>query len=121
VIDAIVFWTGAILVVLGGVLDIIASIGMNKFKNFYLRLHAATVGSIGGGFYPLIGIALITLALDLPSLFKAYVVGVSIVTAILIALASPTGSHVLARATYYSGEVKPEPITVDRLGEDLKK
>ncbi len=114
----IVFWVGAILLVLGGVLDVIAAIGVNRFKNFYLRLHAVTIGCIGGGFYPLIGVALITLASDYPLLFKTYVAGVSIVTAILVALVSPTGSHVLARASYVSGEVRPEPIVVDRLGED---
>ncbi len=117
-IDQVIFWIGSTLLILGGLLDIVAAIGVNKFKNFYLRLHAVTIGCIGGGVYPLIGIVLVTLSLDLPLLFKTYVVGVSIVAAILIALVSPTGSHVLARATHLSGEVHPEPIIVDKLEED---
>lgn len=46
-IDIILFWLGCLLVVLGGILDVVAAIGINKFNNFFLRLHAATVGTIG--------------------------------------------------------------------------
>jgi len=121
VIDVILFWLGCLLVVLGGILDVVAAVGINKFNNFFLRLHAATVGTIGGSVYPLIGIALISLSLDTPPTFKFYVAGVSLVSAAIIALISPAGTHILARAAYKSGEVRPEPIVVDKLAEVDKK
>jgi len=119
VIDALLFYTGLVIVVVGGVLDVIASIGFFRLKDFYMRLHAATIGAIGGGFYPLIGLALIALSLDVDIYFKAYVSGVCIIAAILVALGSPAGSHILAKAAYHSGEAKPL-VTVDRLREDLE-
>jgi len=119
VIDALLFYIGLVIVVAGGVLDVIASIGFFRLKDFYMRLHAATIGAIGGGFYPLIGLALIALSLDVDIYFKAYVSGVCIIAAILVALGSPAGSHILAKAAYHSGEAKPL-VTVDRLREDLE-
>lgn len=116
-IDVLVFWLGFLLVILGGILDIIASIGINRFSNFYLRLHAATVGTIGGSVFPLIGVTLISLSLEIPATFKFYVAGVSLVSAAIIALISPAGTHILSRAAYKSGEVRPEPIIVDKLRE----
>ena len=117
-IEDVVFWIGSILLLLGGVLDVIASIGVNRFKNFYLRLHAVTIGCIGGGVYPLIGIVLLVASLNYPLLFKTYIIGVSIIAAILVVIVSPTGSHVIARAAHRSGEVYPEPVIVDKLREE---
>jgi len=119
VIDVLLFYTGLVIVFVGGVLDVIASIGFFRLKDFYMRLHAATIGAIGGGFYPLIGLALIALSLDVDIYLKAYVSGVCIIAAILVALGSPAGSHILAKAAYHSGEAKPL-VTVDRLREDLE-
>lgn len=118
-IDVLLFYTGLVIVFVGGVLDVIASIGFFRLKDFYMRLHAATIGAIGGGFYPLIGLALIALSLDVDIYLKAYVSGVCIIAAILVALGSPAGSHILAKAAYHSGEAKPL-VTVDRLREDLE-
>ncbi len=113
---------GIALVVLGAIMDLIAAIGMNRFTNFYLRLHAATVGTIGGSVYPLVGLALIALCSDVfPTLTeRLYVAGIALVTAFFVALTAPVGSHVLARAAHRSGEAKhvnPEPV-VDKLKED---
>ncbi len=117
-IDQILFWIGAAILFMGGLLDVIASIGMNRFRNFYLRLHAATIGSIGGGVYPLIGLSIMVLGLDLPPTFKYYVTGSALVSAIIIVLTSPAGSHILAKAAHKSREVLPAPVGVDRLKED---
>ena len=119
-IDWILFYIGLGLTLLGGALDIIASIGFFRLKYFFMRLHAATVGAIGGGFYPLIGLALITLSLDLDIYTKAYISGVCIIAAALLALAVPAGSHILARATHRSGEAVPI-VVVDRIKEDMEE
>ncbi len=117
-IDVILFWLGAALLFMGGVLDVIASIGMNRFRNFYLRLHAATIGSIGGAVYPLIGLSIMVLGLDVPSTFKYYITGSALVSALIIVLTSPAGSHILAKAAHKSREAIPQPAIVDRLKED---
>ncbi|MEM0506237.1 MAG: monovalent cation/H(+) antiporter subunit G [Thermosphaera sp.] len=106
-IDALLFYLGVALTVIGGVLDIIAAIGFFKFKDFYTRLHAATIGAIGGGFYPLIGLALVALGLDVDLQVKLSFAGVSLISAAIIAVGVPSGTHVLARSSYKSGEAKP--------------
>ena len=116
-IDLIIFWIGVGLLFLGGVLDVIAAVGMNRFNNFFLRLHAATVGSIGGAVYPLAGIALIAISLDMPATFKYYIAGISVIAGLLIVLTAPAGSHILAKAAHKSGEVSPKPVIVDKLRE----
>jgi multicomponent Na+:H+ antiporter subunit G len=118
-IDTILFYLGIGLLFIGGVMGIIASIGFFKFKDFYTRLHAATVGAIGGGFYPLLGVALAVMGLDVDLWFKAVFSGVSLITAAIIALGVPAGSHILARSVYRSREVEPTVIA-DRLREDLE-
>ncbi|MCD6196849.1 MAG: monovalent cation/H(+) antiporter subunit G [Staphylothermus sp.] len=121
IINMLVFYIGLILVFLGGILDLLAAIGMNRFKNFYLRLHAATIGAIGGGFYPLIGLGLISLTLDWMGTNRFYVAGISFTTAFFLVLTAPVGSHALAQGTHKSRIVEPEPIVVDRLREDEEK
>ncbi|WP_440059080.1 monovalent cation/H(+) antiporter subunit G [Thermogladius sp. 4427co] len=116
-IDLALFVVGSILLLMSSILSLIGAVGFLRFRNFFLRLHPATVGSIGGGVYALIGIALLTASLDIPDYVKYYVVGVSIISAALIVFASPTGSHILARAAYRSRETRPEPIIRDKLKE----
>ncbi|MCY0868925.1 MAG: monovalent cation/H(+) antiporter subunit G [Desulfurococcus sp.] len=116
-IYTVIFYIGLTVTLIGGILDIIAAIGFFRFKDFYMRLHAATIGSMGGGFYPLIGIAIMVLALDVDVYFKAYTSGVCVIAAALIALGVAPGSHILARATHRSREVEPM-VLVDRLRED---
>uniref|UniRef100_A0A7C2FHL1 Cation:proton antiporter n=1 Tax=Thermosphaera aggregans TaxID=54254 RepID=A0A7C2FHL1_9CREN len=119
-IDQVLFYLGIGLIAIGGVMDIVASIGFFKFKEFYTRLHVATIGAIGGGFYPLIGIAIAVLGLDVEFWFKAVFSGVSLVAAAVIALGVPAGSHVLARSVYRSREAEPS-VVADRLREDLEE
>ena len=58
-LDWILVWIGGVMIVVGVISDLIASIGMLRFPNFFVRLHAATIGTIWGAFLPLIGAALV--------------------------------------------------------------
>ncbi|MEO3993203.1 MAG: monovalent cation/H(+) antiporter subunit G [Desulfurococcaceae archaeon TW002] len=118
-IEVILFYIGLVLTVIGGVLDVLASIGFFRFKDFYVRLHAATIGAIGGGFYPLIGLALISLGLDLDFQMKTAFFGVCVISAVLIAWGVPAGTHILARAAYRSREAIPQVIE-DKLKKYLE-
>lgn len=115
-IETILFWLGSILFIAGGLFDLLAAIGMIRFPNFYVRLHAATIGAIYGAVVPLIGIALMSLGLpDLPGRFA--IGGAALATAILLLIVAPIGSHVLAYAAHKSKAVHWTPI-VDALAED---
>lgn len=117
-ISAVLFWTGSALFIIGGVFDFLAAVGMLRFPNFYIRLHAATIGAIYGAVLPLIGISL--MALGLPELPGNYAVaGASFVTAIVLLVVAPVGSHLLAYAAHKSRSVSWRPV-VDTLEEDEK-
>lgn len=111
--DTVLFWVGAFLFLVGGVFDLLAAIGMLRFPNFYVRLHAATIGAIYGAVLPLLGVSL--MALGMPELPSRYAVaGASFVTAIILLIVAPVGSHVLAYAAHKSRSVSWNPV-VDEL------
>ena len=114
----IVVYIGEILVGIGVLCDLIGAIGMLRFPNFYLRLHAATVGTIGGAFVPLIGVALMAIGSTYLGIYRWFVAGGAIVTAFLILILAPAGSHALARATHHAKVTPVQPKVVDHLEED---
>ena len=98
---------GGLLVFIGGLYDLIAAIGVNKFPDFYTRLHAVTIGAIGGAVYPIIGAAVMILGdSSLPLSIRLSYVLPMILIAVLIIITAPTGSHAVARAAFRSG-LKP--------------
>lgn len=118
-IYVILFYLGISLALAGGVLDVLAAIGFFKFKDFYTRLHAATIGAVGGGFYPLIGLSLVSLSLDIPLQARLAFFGVCVLSAAIIAIGVPSGTHALARASYRSREAAPV-VVEDKLKETLE-
>ncbi len=122
-LDIAVIIIGEVLVAIGVFCGLVAAIGMLRFPNFFVRLHAATVGSIGGAFVPIVGAALIVLGSDFLD-YKWLFFGSLVVTAIMVMLVSPAGSHALARATHRAKIAPVEPKVADHLEEDedeLKK
>lgn len=111
---------GEILVVIGAICDLLGAIGMIRFPNFFVRLHALTVGTIGGAFVPLIGVALIALGSDFLGYYRWFIAGASLVTAVLLLLLAPAGSHAIARAAHRSKAAVVHPKVVDKLEEDSK-
>jgi multicomponent Na+:H+ antiporter subunit G len=112
---------GEILVTVGAICDLIAAIGINRFPNFFVRLHALTVGTIGGAFVPLIGIALIALGAEFLGVYRFFMAGASVIAAILLLFLAPVGSHAIARAAHRSKAAVVHPKIVDRLEEDREK
>jgi len=110
---------GLILLALGVFCSVVGAIGMLRFPNFYVRLHAATVAGIGGVFYPLLGAALFALTSIDPVEVKLPLTTGSIVVAVFVVLTSPIGAHAITRAAYKSG-VKLEPKACDMLEGDEK-
>jgi len=119
-IEQALLYIGMALVVIGALCDLIAAIGLNRFPNFFVRLHAATVGVIGGAVCPLFGVTLMALACDFLGYWKWFLAGGSFTTALIIMIVAPVGSHALARAAHRHG-IPVEPKVCDFLEEDRRK
>ncbi|MEM1680545.1 MAG: monovalent cation/H(+) antiporter subunit G [Sulfolobales archaeon] len=117
-IEYITVLIGSALLLIGAICDLIGALGMNRFPNFFVRLHAATVGTIGGAFYPLIGAALIAFSSEYLGTYRWFVGGCALVSAFLILILAPAGSHALARAAHKSKTAVVAPKVVDHLEED---
>lgn len=120
-ISWILIIAGEVLIAIGAVCDLIAAIGINRFPNFFLRLHALTVGTIGGAFVPLIGVALLSLGAEFLGFYRFFVAGASTVSAVLLLFLAPVGSHAIARAAHKSMAAVVHPKITDRLEEDRKR
>lgn len=110
---------GALLLLLGAFASLVSAIGFHRFKNFYLRLHAATVGTIWGCVYPLVGAALIALTVDELGAYKWFLAGSSVVAAFIVLILAPAGSHALARAVHRARVARVQPCLVDKLDPEL--
>ncbi|RLE57403.1 MAG: cation:proton antiporter [Thermoprotei archaeon] len=111
---------GGVLTVVGALCDLIGAIGLLRFPNYFVRLHAATVATIGGAVYPLFGVAIMSLACDFLGVARWFISAISFLTAIIITLTAPTGSHAVARAAHKAG-VPVHPKACDLLEEDRKR
>ncbi|WP_350333357.1 monovalent cation/H(+) antiporter subunit G [Coralliovum pocilloporae] len=93
----------AVLVLIGALFALVASIGILRFPDLYTRMHAASkAGTLGSG--------LMLLALAIHSL-EPDVVTRALAGIIFFLLTAPISSHLLARAAYVVG-YKPWDGTV---------
>lgn len=120
-IDWLLVVVGQALITIGIFCDLVASISMLRFPNFYTRLHAATVGSIGGAFVPIIGVAFVAAGSDFLGSYRWFLCGASLVIAFVELLLAGAGSHALARATHRAKVAPVRPAIVDQLEEDRGK
>lgn len=112
-------YIGAALVVLGCFSSIVGALGLHRFRNFYLRLHAATVSTIWGSVYPIIGLSLISMTLETLGMYRWFIAGAGLVTAFIVLILAPAGSHALARGVHRSRTARVEPCVKDVLDETL--
>lgn len=117
-INIVLIIIGQILVGIGLFCDIVAAILMIRFPNFFIRLHALTIGSIGGAVVPMIGAGLIALGSPFLGEFRWFLAGGAFVAAFFTFMLGGAGSHAIARATYRSRITIPRPCYVDHLAED---
>ncbi len=108
---------GLTLLLIGAFLEMVGAIGMTRLQGFFNRVHAATVSAIGGSVTPLIGVSLLSLALEELGIRRFYIAGTSLTAALLILILAPAGAHALARAAYKSREVL-KSFVYDSLEED---
>ncbi|MEM0014268.1 MAG: monovalent cation/H(+) antiporter subunit G [Zestosphaera sp.] len=120
-VDWLLVIAGQVLITVGVFCDLVASISMIRFPNFYTRLHAATVGSIGGAFVPIIGVALVAAGSEFLGVYRWFLCGASLVIAFVELLLAGAGSHALARATHRAKAAPVMPVIVDQLEEDRSR
>lgn len=104
---------GAIATLAGATLALIASIGLVRFQNLFMRMHAATKPQTLGLFLILGGLAL---TLRTWSAF-----GTLILVAVAQALTAPVSAHMLSRAAYRAGLVSPSDYDTDELDQALRE
>lgn len=84
-----------VLMSLGCVVMFSASIGLIRFRDTYMRLHACAKASTGGALTILLGVLLYTGLVEFA--------GKIVIVIVLIIITSPILSHALARAAYLKG------------------
>ncbi|MEP3280166.1 MAG: monovalent cation/H(+) antiporter subunit G [Stappiaceae bacterium] len=100
------------LVLIGGaVFSLIASLGLIRLKDVYMRMHAASkAGTLGSG---LMLLALAIHAAELSVVTRA-VAGV-----VFFLLTAPVSAHLLARSAYLVGYKPCDDTKIDALKEHL--
>jgi len=121
IVDWILVIVGTILIFIGAILDVIAAILMIRFPNFYVRLHALTIGSMGGAVLPILGAALVVAGAPFLGYYRWFMFGSAIVVAIAMFILAATGSHAIARAVHRSKAVEVYPKVADHLEEDMER
>ncbi|WP_297506546.1 monovalent cation/H(+) antiporter subunit G [Thermococcus sp.] len=120
-IEEAIFVIGSIAILLGAIYDLIAAIGLLRFPDFYMRIHAATVGTIGGAALPVFGAGLVALVYHPLGEQRFFMAGIAFTVGILILIIAPTGSHSLISAVYFGKIGRKPELVVDQLEEDLPK
>ena len=120
-IEEIIFIIGSIAILLGAVYDLIAAIGLLRFEDFYMRSHAATVGTIGGAALPVFGAGLVALVYHPLGSQRFFMAGIAFTVGVLILIIAPTGAHSLVSAVYFGKVGRKPKLVVDQLEEDLPK
>ncbi|MCI4437791.1 MAG: monovalent cation/H(+) antiporter subunit G [Ignisphaera sp.] len=117
-INLILIIIGLTLIAIGVFCYFIGAIGLIRLPNFYTRLHAATVGAIGGAVVPIIGAAILALGYEPLGETRFILAGVAFATSIVMMILAQAGSHALARAAYRARAAPTQPIIYDALAED---
>ena len=99
------------LLTLAALSALIGAIGFFRFPDFYTRVHAATMVTVGGACLALIALALHTHTTA--GLGAPYTIKILMITAFIL-ITSPTGSHALADAAHKTG-ITPKKLAKNDL------
>jgi multicomponent Na+:H+ antiporter subunit G len=106
---AIADTTALVLVLIGALLCLTASIGLLRFRDVPTRLHAATKPQV-------LGLLLICIAIALS--LRAWPVAAFVAPVVLIQLATaPLSAHMVGRAAYRNGTLDKAALVVDELAD----
>ena len=104
-----------VLVLLGAIISLIATIGAIRFPDFYTRNHAISKSTT-------LGVSLVLLSALLYFIFFEAHFNSRLVLAILfILMTAPVSGHLIGRAAYNSGVKLADRSVVDDLKRDRQK
>jgi multicomponent Na+:H+ antiporter subunit G len=101
----------AVCLVIGALLTLVAAIGILRFPDLLTRMHSAAKPQV-------LGLLLILLGLGL-RLRDPATIGLLALVALFQLVTSPIASHMVGRASFRAGQVRPELLVVDELSEVL--
>ena len=105
--SAVLDLVGAVLLLLGCLLSLVAAIGVLRLPDLLTRMHAATKPQVLGLLLVALGLALVLRDLR-ASLVLVLVVVAQMATA-------PVAGHMVGRASYRAGQVRHDLLVVDEL------
>jgi multicomponent Na+:H+ antiporter subunit G len=100
-------FVAGVLLLTGAAFVLVSAIGVVRFPDVYMRMHAATkAGTLGAGL--VLGAASVVFG-DLGITVRSFVVF------FFLLLTAPVAAHVLGRAAYYAGVPRWERTRLDEL------
>ncbi|WP_369202670.1 monovalent cation/H(+) antiporter subunit G [Streptomyces sp. PU-14G] len=104
---------GAVFMLAGGVLCLLAGIGLLRLPDVLTRMHAATKPQSFGLLLVLVGSGLwLRSLIDL---------GILLLVGLFQLATSPVAAHMVGRAAYRTGRMDSEDIVLDELEEALQR
>jgi len=102
---------GAVLILCGALLSLVAAIGVLRFPDLLTRMHAATKPQV-------LGLMLLCLGLGL-TLRDARSVAILVLVLLAQMLTAPVAGHMVGRASYRAGQVREDLLLRDELSSDV--
>ncbi|MGO1234660.1 MAG: monovalent cation/H(+) antiporter subunit G [Microbacterium gubbeenense] len=100
-----------VLVLIGAILCLTASIGLLRFTDVPARLHAATKPQVLGMMLIAVGVAIA---------MQSWATLAFVVPIVLIQMAmAPISAHMVARQAYRNGSIDQNHLVIDELADDL--
>ena len=97
--DTLMSFLSGLFLLVGALICVSGAVGVNRFNDFYTRMHAASVTDTLGAAFILIGLMFIS---------EQFIVIAKLMIILLLGLiVGPTTSHVLAKAALKNG-LKPK-------------
>lgn len=104
---------GAILLLLGTLLCLVAAIGIVRLNGLFARMHVPTKPQVLGVLLMCAGLALIMQS-------ARVTITLGLVMALQLVVA-PIAAHLLGRAAYRMGHLQESKVVVDEFAEDLSR
>ncbi len=97
----------AVCLSLGALLTLLAALGVLRFPDVLTRMHSATKPQVLGLLLILVGLGL--------RLRDPGSVGLLVLVAVFQLVTAPVASHMVGRASFRAGQLRPDLLVVDEL------
>ena len=109
--SAVLDVVGAVLLLLGALLSLVAAVGVLRFPDLLTRMHAATKPQVLGLMLVALGLALV--------LRDARASAILVLVVVAQMVTAPVAGHMVGRASYRAGQVRDDLLLVDELTDEV--